>query len=293
MPTRREFLSLALGGSAAALVTQRIMRRPVSPRITPTIAISILPQYRASVPSPDKLIRICRKFTDVYGPIWGVNANFIAIDHPIEAPNVWNFIFAEDAQACEGALAYHDWDATKSYNPYALVEVPTILADHGEVTVGMTHELAEMLADPGCNYWADAVPLTDSDISEETALAAAKLLAYETADPVEDPRFAWKIDGFPVTDFVYPAYFEPYPDGRFDHTGAIHSAHEIAIGGYQLVRSTTSVSQVVNIGFGPDQHRVTTSQDPCVNEPDRRLCHRARRIMSKWRLLNAQISTSR
>lgn len=280
--TRRDFLSLGLGGTAGALaaygteslLAARFKRRPV-----PTIGVAVYPAYRSQIPSSKELIRTLEEFTAIIEPVWGVHAKFVPLDHPIQAPGLWNFIFAEDDIACQGALAYHDFDPTKAVNPYALVEVPESLADGGvdQVMIAMTHELVEMLVNPGCGYWADATPLSDADTDSATALQAAKLLALESADPVEDTWF--KLRGHKVTNFVYPAYFEPWTDGPLDYLGAVSSAHQILEGGYQLVRSTTSVTQVVNVGFGPFQ-RLPHQQAPCGN--GKGLCHRARRILAKY-----------
>lgn len=282
--SRREFLLTAFGASAAAAATYHGMHRAPSPRPVPLIGISILPQYRSQVPKSKELLKLLADFTAIIGPIWGVNAEFTYLDHPVQTPGVWNFIFAEDQEACAGALAYHDWDPTKSVNPYAIVEVPESLKAWGEVTTAATHELVEMLVDPGCNYWADPTPLTAEDENSATAMLASKLLAFETADPVENAKFV--LNGHKVTDFVYPAYFEPWSDGRVDHLGAISAPHQIALGGYQIVRGSTGVSQVVNIGNGPEELHVIASDDPCGGAaPRKRLCHRARRILRKNRLL--------
>lgn len=277
--SRREFLLTAFGASAAAAATYHGMRKPPSFVNVPTIAISIYPAFRSLVPSSKELIKVLRAFTDIISPIWGVQADFIALDHPVQDPKIWNFIFAEDDIACEGALAYHDWDGSKGLNPYALVEVPESLQAWGEVTTAATHELVEMLVDPGVNRWLDAVPLSDTDERDPKAMRATKLLAYESADPVENAKF--DLLGHKVTDFVYPAYFEPYGKGRrVDHLGAISDPHQIALGGYQIVRDSSGISQVVNVGNGPEERRMRPIEENDCAAP-KALCHRARRILAK------------
>jgi hypothetical protein len=276
--TRRNFLAAAFGASAGALVMQRSMLPRPQRGPTPTIGISIDPAFRSQVPKPKELIKLFEAYTEVLEPHWGVSARFVALDYPVSSAGIWNMIFAEDDLEDEGALAYHDFDPAKSAYPYALIEVPASLADEGNVTGAATHELVEMLCDPGCGYWADAAPLSDEDVHSTSAMRAAKLMGYETADPVQNCPF--KLRGHPVSDFVFPAYFDWWTEeqGPMDYLGAITHPHQIAKGGYQIMRDGNHTYQVVNVGFGPVE-RETGIQNDKTDETWR--CHRFRRILRK------------
>ena len=63
-----------------------------------------------------------------------------------------------------------------------------------------------------------------------------RMYAYEAADPVEGKTFP--VRGIPMSDFVYPAYFEAFRkprSTRFDHLGRIRKPFEILPDGYQIV----------------------------------------------------------
>ena len=69
--------------------------------------------------------------------------------------------------------------------------------------------------------------------------------AYESADPVEELSF--KVNGIPMTDFVYPAYFEDFhkPGSvRFDHLNKVKRPFQILPGGYQIVFKNGKWTQV-------------------------------------------------
>jgi hypothetical protein len=60
--------------------------------------------------------------------------------------------------------------------------------------------------------------------------------AYESADPVE--QLSFKVNGIPMSDFVYPAYFETFhkpKSVKFDHLNKVKKPFEILSGGYQII----------------------------------------------------------
>jgi hypothetical protein len=70
--------------------------------------------------------------------------------------------------------------------------------------------------------------------------------AYETADPVEEAFF--RLGGFAMSDFVYPAYFEAFRRPRstqFDYLRKIRRPFQILRGSYLIV---TAVSAAANSG---------------------------------------------
>ena len=71
-----------------------------------------------------------------------------------------------------------------------------------------SHELAEMLVDPGINLWC--------------AGPKGRMYAYEVCDAVEEEEFL--VDGIPMCNFVYPAYFDLFRTPKsvqFDHNNDI------------------------------------------------------------------------
>src|SRR5207253_1655590 len=105
------------------------------------------------------------------------------------------------------------------------------LRNGDKVSVSAAHELAEMLVDPAINL-ASTGPKN-------------MLYAYETADPVESEEFP--LDGVPMTDFVYPSYFEAFRkpgSTKFDHLGKLRRPFQILPGGYQIVYRNGRWSQI-------------------------------------------------
>jgi hypothetical protein len=69
--------------------------------------------------------------------------------------------------------------------------------------------------------------------------------AYESADPVEESSFP--VDGFEMTNFVYPSYFEDFhkPGAtQFDHLKMVEKPFQILKGGYQIIFKKGKESQV-------------------------------------------------
>ena len=129
-------------------------------------------------------------------------------------------VFLDDADV-PGALAYHD--LTPDGLPQSKVFVRTTLENGEPVSAAASHELVEMLVDPAINLLA---------LGPDVRAA----YAYESADPVEALSFA--VHGIPMSDFVYPAYFELFHlagSVPFDHLGQVTQPFEILPGGYQSV----------------------------------------------------------
>jgi hypothetical protein len=71
--------------------------------------------------------------------------------------------------------------------------------------------------------------------------------AYEAADPVEDDSLAFSVNGFKMTDFIYPSYFEIFRkpgSTKFDYRGKVGRPFQVLSGGYQIVFKNGKWSQV-------------------------------------------------
>ncbi len=167
------------------------------------------------------LISILQRFLDEhFAPVWGASATLRIARKPVHG--TWTLFFYDTARDAEDAddAGYHL--LTYRGQPRAFVFVKPTIETNDKVSVTASHELAELLVDPAINLWAD------NDRQTRTA--------YEVCDAVEEDEFV--IDGVPVTNFVYPAYFEAFRKPRstqFDEMGLITRPLELRPGGYNVV----------------------------------------------------------
>lgn len=176
----------------------------------------------------DALIAALQAYVDQHiVPFWGTPAKLIKTKGFVK--KAWAIVFLDDADT-PGALAYHD--LTPEGMPLSKVFVRTTIANGDLVSVSASHELVEMLVDPAINLMT-------------TGPDPKTIYAYESADPVEALSFTVK--GIPMSDFVYPAYFEVFhkPGSvTFDHLNKVKKPFEILKGGYQIIFKNGKWSQV-------------------------------------------------
>jgi hypothetical protein len=176
----------------------------------------------------DTLIHALQAYVSQHvAPVWGTTAQLVkSTDFRTGA---WALVFLDDADQ-PGALAYHD--LTPDGLPQSKVFVRTLLESGETVSGAASHELVEMLVDPGLNLLSLGPDGTSA-------------YAYESADPVEELHFA--VNGWPMSDFVYPAYFEAFhaPSSvLFDHLGLVRTPFEILPGGYQSIYANGGWTQL-------------------------------------------------
>src|SRR5439155_15868772 len=166
----------------------------------------------------DRLIAALQTFVDDYFvPVWGTPAKLLKTT--TFRKGAWAMAFLDDADVAH-ALGYHD--LTPDGLPLSKVFVKTTLAAEQKVSVTACHELAEMLVDPAINL-ASTGP-------------GNVFYAYETADAVEEEEFL--IDRIPMSDFVYPAWFEGFRkagSAQFDYLKKVRRPFQILPGGYMPV----------------------------------------------------------
>jgi len=176
----------------------------------------------------DALIAAMQAFVDQdVAPVWGTPAKLVKTSDFLAGK--WAMVFLDDADQ-PGALAYHD--LTPDGLPLAKVFVKTTIANRGLVSVSASHELVEMLVDPAINL------LT-------TGPDPKLVYAYESADPVEE--LSYPVRGIPMTDFVYPSYFEAFhkPDSvQFDRLKKVSKPFQILSGGYQIIFKNGKWTQI-------------------------------------------------
>ena len=173
------------------------------------------------------LISAMQVFVDKYvAPVWATPAKLVKSTGYIKGG--WAIIFLDDADQ-PGALAYHD--LTPDGLPQSKVFVRTTIKNGDLVSVSASHELVEMLVDPAINMMT-------------TGPDPKVVYAYESADPVE--ALSFKVNGIPMTDFVYPSYFEDFhkPGSvKFDYLNKINKPFQILSGGYQIIFKNGKWSQ--------------------------------------------------
>jgi hypothetical protein len=176
----------------------------------------------------DALIAAMQVFVDRHvGPVWATPAKLVKSRG--YRKGAWAMVFLDNADE-PGALAYHD--LTPDGLPQSKVFVKTTIDNGDLVSVSASHELVEMLVDPAINLMTTG---PDPKI----------IYAYESADPVE--ALSFKVNGIPMTDFVYPAYFEAFHkagSARFDQLKKIKKPFQILSGGYQIIFKNGKWSQV-------------------------------------------------
>jgi hypothetical protein len=191
-----------------------------------------------------KLISALQKYVDKHlFPVWATPAKLVETIRPRN--RAWTMIFldtAEDARKlhldpqkifgkeAKDIAAFHHFKGL----PVALVFVETVLAEKSrlmscdKVSLAASHELAEMLVDPGNNLWCD--------------VHKGKLYAFEVCDAVEKAHFP--VDGLAMSDFVYPTFFQAFRKPRstqFDHMKRVTRPFQILAGGYMPRRKAGKI----------------------------------------------------
>lgn len=153
---------------------------------------------------------------DLY-PIWGLTARCIFIeDGQTPPPGAWVCAFLDNSDQAN-ALGYHD--VTEDGLPVMKVFVADTISDRVAWSVTASHEVIETLGDPNIDQ------VVDVDNTE---------YARELCDAPEDDRFSYPVDGFHLTAFVTPSWFDPggvYPF-TFPPVSQITTPFGLAEGGY-------------------------------------------------------------
>jgi hypothetical protein len=174
------------------------------------------------------LIAAMQAYVDRYvAPVWGTPAKLVRSTGFLKGD--WAMVFLDDADQ-PGALAYHD--LTPDGLPLAKVFVKTTRDNGDLVSVSASHELVEMLVDPAINLMS-------------TGPDPKATYAYESADPVE--ALSFRVNGIPMSDFVYPSYFEGFRKAgsvKFDQMNKVTRPFQILKGGYQIVFKNGKWTQI-------------------------------------------------
>jgi hypothetical protein len=184
---------------------------------------------RSSYPADkfSKLIAALQEYSDLHlGPVWGVKCTLL--ETPSIEATQWAIVF-QDEPDIKDAYGYHH--LTPKGMPMSKVFVKLAEKGPGGVSCTASHELAEMLLDPGVQMCAMA--------------PNGVIYAYEIADPPE--AFYFNVRDFPMSDFVYPSWFEGFRKPRstqFDHMSLIDRPFKILKGGYMSIFKNGRWSQI-------------------------------------------------
>ncbi|QEC70049.1 hypothetical protein FRZ67_23105 [Panacibacter ginsenosidivorans] len=151
------------------------------------------------------------------GPIWDIQATVDAFELLKDVPGGYWPIIIKDNIHESGAAGYH---TDKYKQPFALVQF-----DEGWALTS-SHEMCEMLVDP---FGSRMV----SSGSIKQGQGRVNYLV-EVADPCEDDKFAYSVNGIMLSDFYTPNYFDPVssPAVRYSYTGAVTAPKQILRNGY-------------------------------------------------------------
>lgn len=198
-------------------------RRPIAASFdqgqVPTIACVNVAQTSLGV-EWRPLLAALAAYADLFARVWGTPAKVIDCGSGPVPRGCWGLVFSDDADQA-GALGYHD--LTADGLPLSKIFVRTTINNGEAVSVTASHELAEMLVDPGIQLGA-------------VGPDGATWYAYETADAVE--RESFEVNGIAMSNFVYPSWFEGFRaprSTRFDHMGTCRRAFELRPGGYAII----------------------------------------------------------
>lgn len=157
-----------------------------------------------------------KQATKDLSPVWGVKATVDVFENIKDIPlGYWPVIIMDQIDDPDAA-GYHD---DKNHQPYALVEYSK------SWTLTCSHEICEMLVDPYGNKMK-------SGLSPDGKEKVHYLV--EVCDPCEDSRFAYFVNGFLVSDFYTPDYFDPAGNvsGGYSFTGSITKPRQVLRNGY-------------------------------------------------------------
>src|SRR5437868_5755075 len=148
---------------------------------------------------------------------YGISASVRAASGPHDVqPDEWVIGLVTKADQ-PGALGYHD--ETPAGKPFVKVFPLLDKKDGAELSMTISHEMCETLADPNgarAAQWKDG-----------------RFWAYEVCDAVEETGYV--IDGVKLSNFVLPPYFEPVvrlTGLKLDWMGLCKKPLELLAGGY-------------------------------------------------------------
>ncbi|MBB4893588.1 hypothetical protein FHS39_002619 [Streptomyces olivoverticillatus] len=179
-----------------------------------------------------------KQATRDFTPLWGVPATVDAFDKLEDVPVGYWPVIVKDDIGTPGAAGVH---MDKNGQPFSLVKY----SDSWSLTA--SHEMLEMLGDPwGNRLVSGQSPKPDQGVVE---------FLVEIADPPEDAKYGYMINGLLVSDFITPHFYDPVsaPSVRYSFGGNLDGPRRILPGGYLSWRDPVTDHWWQQIWFGTDQ----------------------------------------
>lgn len=171
---------------------------------------------------------VSRQVLEDIGPSWGLRAKIEFIGKAAVPSGVMR-IDIEDTAPDQFTLGYH-WleDGLPVTHLFAQDEMDS--TGFGGVSATLSHEVIEMLIDPGVNLYA---------IGPDPSSKKSALFPYEACDPVQGTPYMTKVLGVdvPVSNFVFPEWFEAQRTAgeRFDQAKVLTAPFSLAPQGYATI----------------------------------------------------------
>jgi hypothetical protein len=166
-----------------------------------------------------------RQLTRDLAPIWEVYATidaFTSIDHV--PPGYWPIIVGDHWPGVEEIGIHLDDDG----QPFALVEASP------SWSLTASHEVLEMVVDP----WGNRTVPGGSPMAGQGLVD----ILVEICDPSGGAQWGYTVNGYLVSDFYTPNYFDPVGSAgvRYSFTGKLSGPRQVLDGGYVSWRDPTT-----------------------------------------------------
>lgn len=192
-------VALTLGGSTASAAD-----------IPPTSVAIVNQTTQLTDAQVAALLPYLQIYADQVCSHWGCNVVLVRARTPVTGQ--WR-IYLQDGIDVNFAYGYH---GSHRGTPFAKIDAWLCHINQLSITSVISHELAEMLADPETGRFFQ--------ISKTVFVIA------EVADPVDHYRF--KLGPYPMSDYVFPAWFDRGAKGPYDSMREVGSPLVISEGGY-------------------------------------------------------------
>lgn len=160
-------------------------------------------------------------------PIWEVHATidaFASIEHV--PPGYWPILVGDHFPGVESVGIHLD----RNGQPFALVEASP------SWSLTASHEAIEMVIDPWGNRTVPGgSPLAETWPEDHGPPPQGLVdILVEVCDPSGGAQWAYTVNGYLVSDFCTPNYYDPIgaPGVRYSFTGALTGPRQILPGGY-------------------------------------------------------------
>jgi hypothetical protein len=182
---------------------------------------------------------------------WDIKATVSVLPHKDHIPQgVWPVQLVKSLPPGEGG--FH---MTKHNQPYAKV---IAAQNSNDWTIDASHETLEMLVDSAGNRLqvSEAIKIDGNNVVDDPHGGKFEYLV-EVCDPCEANDFGYQIDGFLMSDFITPHYYDVgvTSGAQYSFTGAIKRPREMLKGGYIsfVNEATNELQQILWLDDAPEQ----------------------------------------